>query len=59
MGGTFKKSSGLEVRSRPRLIESLARVCEESPVDRKILLVANHHAGQLILQSLARRSGDG
>jgi ATP-dependent helicase/nuclease subunit B len=56
MGGTVKKSSGPEVRGWPGLVESLARVCEEAPIDRKILLVPNHHAGQLILQSLARLS---
>jgi hypothetical protein len=42
---------------RPRLIESLTRVCKEHPVDRKVLLVRNHHAGQLILHSLARCGG--
>jgi len=57
MGGRLKKSSDPEVCGWPGLIESLARICEECPVDRKILLVASHHAGQLILQSLARRSG--
>ena len=44
-------------RPRPKIIESLARVCEQYPIDRKILVVQNHHAGQLILQSLARCSG--
>ncbi len=57
MGGTVKKSSDPERRGWPEIVESLARVCEEAPVDRKILLAPNHHAGQLILQSLARCSG--
>ncbi len=57
MGGTVKKSSATEVRGWPRLIEVLARVCEEAPIDRKILLVPNRHSGQLILKSLASRAG--
>jgi ATP-dependent helicase/nuclease subunit B len=46
-----------EVVMLPRIIESVVRVCKQYPVDRKVLLVRNHHAGQLMLQSLARCAG--
>ena len=56
--GAMKTGSSLsDARSWPRLIESLARICKQYPIDRKILAVQSHHAGQLILQSLAKCSG--
>jgi hypothetical protein len=53
------KSSFMSARkgSWPRLIESLAHICGQYATDRKIFLVQNHHAGQVILQSLARCAG--
>ena len=46
-----------ESNAWPKLIESLAGICKQHPIDRKVLLVQNHHSGQLILRAVAKCSG--
>ena len=41
----------------PRIIGETAEVCKKYPTHRKLLLIQNHHAGQLILQSVAKCAG--
>lgn len=43
--------------SWPRIIKEISDFCKKHPTDRKVVLVQNHHSGQLIIQSVAKSAG--
>ncbi|HEV8609834.1 MAG TPA: PD-(D/E)XK nuclease family protein [Thermoanaerobaculia bacterium] len=45
---------GAEEKKRPRLIESLAEVCREFPLDEKVLVSPSYRIGHQIAEALAR-----
>ncbi|HEX9688008.1 MAG TPA: PD-(D/E)XK nuclease family protein [Thermoanaerobaculia bacterium] len=48
------KGPGAARRERPRLVEALAAVCRESPLDEKVLVAPSRFVGHQIAEALAR-----
>ena len=51
-----RRAGGAEM-SWPKIVKEIAEVCREHPTNRKLLLVENYQAGQLILQTVAKCAG--